>query len=131
MNCKFFNQGTIIRNVFDQSSYVCIGHIGDLIVLAWKLEMLELMGGPPRDRKKKMAFVVGTDGVDNAQALLINPLAMDGFDAVPSRIVSPLHLWLANTKKVHSKSGVVFLRDGEVMTLMELAAHNCFYITYP
>ena len=59
--------------------------------------MFEFMGGPPRGRKNNMAFAVGTDGVDHSQAWLINPLAMDDFDAVPSRSVSPLHLWLANT----------------------------------
>ena len=122
-----FQQGTIVRDAISQNYFLSMGHIADLVVMAWQVEMFDFMSGPPSDRKLTKPFAVGTDAVDNYQAHLINPISMDDYDAIPTKIVSPIHLWLATGRRVHAKSGIVLLQDGDEMPLMELAARNCFY----
>ena len=95
--------------------------------MAWQVEMFDVMSRPPSNRKLTKAFAVGTDALDNSQAHLINPISMDDYDAIPTKIVSPIHLWLATGRRVHAKSGIVLLQDGDEMPLMEQAARNCFY----
>ena len=115
-----FKQGTIVRNCFTQEHTLCIAHPGLLVVLGWKVLMFEVQGG-------KKAFALGCQQCQNTEATWINPLLLDDYDVCPTTIVSPLHLWVANRRKVHENSGVVFLQSGDYLPIMEHAATQCFW----
>ena len=82
--------------------------------------MFEVHGG-------KKAFALGCQQCQNTEATWINPLLLDDYDVCPTTIVSPLHLWVANRRKVHENSGVVFLQSGDYLPIMEHAATQCFW----
>ena len=70
-------------------------------MLALKVFMFDVYGG-------KQVFALGCAECRNAEATGINPLNLDNYDVLPTRTVSPFHLWLANRRTVHERSGIVF-----------------------
>ena len=88
----FFQKGVIINRTGTDDYYVSLGLIGKLLVAAWKVTKLKL------HRNKYAAFAVGTGRDRNCRATLISPIDLDDYEGVPTDIVSPIHLWLANSK---------------------------------
>ena len=116
----FFHSGTIVRDVFTQKTYVCVSHVGEMLVLAWQVAMFNVADG-------KMAFLVTDATIANAEPKWLNPLQLDDYDVIPTEVVSPLGLWVANARQVHDKSAVVFLQTKDPMDVMQWAADNCFW----
>ena len=99
---------------------VCVSHVGEMLVLAWQVAMFNVADG-------KMAFLVTDATIANAEPKWLNPLQLDDYDVIPTEVVSPLGLWVANARQVHDKSAVVFLQTKDPMDVMQWAAENCFW----
>ena len=96
LGCSFEGvEGSLVSTTVLSGDYLlCIGHIGMLVVMAWKVEVSQIkVWGQP---------------CLNTEAMFINHLNLEDVDVIPTGIVSPLHLWLAHGKRIQHHSGVVF-----------------------
>ena len=62
----------------------------------------------------------------NNDATWATRLELDDYEAVPAKIISPLHVYFANRKNIHEHSGVVFLQVDGQMPVKVWAARSCF-----
>ena len=113
--CGGVSSGMFLLN----KTCVCVSHVGEMLVLAWQVAMFNVADG-------KMAFLVTDATIANAEPKWLNPLQLDDYDVIPTEVVSPLGLWVANARQVHDKSAVVFLQTKDPMDVMQWAADNCF-----
>ena len=94
----------------------------------WRVKPMVVHSGGP-DSDSDLCFVVGSGDKDftNDLPTWVNPIDMDSFDAVPTKVISPINLWLRNGKIKAIHHGVVYLKIDEPLPLMTLAAQKCFY----
>ena len=116
-----FHPGEIVTKGDSQEYFMILGHCAHLMIMLWKVVVMELV-----DNANK-AFAVGTGLNMNDSAIWASPLELDDFHAVPTNIVSPLHLCVSNHKQVHKHNGVVLLQCGQTISMMEHAARNCYW----
>ena len=116
-----FHTGMVIRKTGTDDYYVCIGFFGKLLVLLWKVLPMKLARG------RFLAFAVGTGININTHPVWVSALELDDYEALPTTVVSPLHLYLQNGKRVHPEAGIVFLQHGAEMPIIVWAAKNCFW----
>ena len=91
-----FHTGMIIRMVSTDEYFVCLGFIGKLPVALWRVHPMKIA------RSAFLAFAAGTGAPEfsNSSPTLVCALDLDEFEAVPTKIVSPLQLYIANKKRV-------------------------------
>ena len=104
---------------------VSLGLMGQLMVALWKVKPMILDSAG----KETLCFVVGSGdgGYSNDLPTWVSPIDIDSFDAVPTKTVAPINVWLRNGKRKALHHGVVFMQDGDEIPLMVLAAQKCFY----
>ena len=81
-----FHTGMVIRKTGTDDYYVCIGFIGKLLVLLWKVLPMKLARG------RFLAFAVGTGININTHPVWVSAMELDDYDALPTTVISPLHL---------------------------------------
>ena len=116
-----FHPGEIVPHAESGEYYMVLGQSGHLMVMLWKVVPMSLV------KNEYLAFAVGTGLNQYSEPHWVSPLELDDFYAVPTKVVSPLHLFLSNGRKVHRHSGVVLMQTHPVITLIEHAAMNCFW----
>ena len=88
----------------DWCFFVCIGFIGKLIAMLWKFTPMKLQ------RTSHLAFAVGTgQNLDN-DATWAAGLELDDYEAIPTNIVSLLHLYFANGRESMSTQELLAYR---------------------
>ena len=122
-----FRRGTIVTKRDSGEYFAALGLIGTLIVGLWKVKMVTLKK-VGRNRGQTV-FVIGSgsQGYINALPTWASPLDLDDYQGIPTKIISPLELWLQNGKKKITDHGVVWLKTGEPEEMIAMAALNCFY----
>ena len=121
-----FNTGMIVKVVGKEEYFVSFGFTGKLLVVLWRVQPFKIQ------RSTMKGFAVGTGDVINSYPTYASALDLDDYEAVPAKVISPLHLYLVNKKKVAACSGIVYLQTDEPMPIMCWAAKNCFWsVTQP
>jgi hypothetical protein len=74
-------------------------------------------------------YVVGTADhkFSNNVPTFVNPLDLDSYDAITTKVVAPLNVWYKNRRSKPRHFGVMFMQTDEPLPLMQLAARKCFY----
>ena len=115
-----FSQGMVVKHATSGEYFVCIGFVGNLLVLLWKIEAVKIAKG-------KVVFAVGTGTNKNTYAISATAVSLDDYDAIPTTIISPTHMHLVDNKRVHDFIGVVFMQTEDPLPIMVWAARNCFW----
>ena len=100
---------------------MALGQCAHFMVVLWHVVDMVLF------KNSSKACAVGSGLMQNLISTLVSPLELDDFQVTPTRVISPLHLFLANGKRLHRHSGVVFLQTGPQVSMIEHAAANCFW----
>ena len=124
-----FQRGLIVMRQDSADYFVSLGMMETLMVGLWRVKPMVVHSGGP-DSDSDLCFVVGSGDKDftNDLPTWVNPIDMDSFDAVPTRVISPINLWLRNGKRKAIHHGVVYLKTDEPLPLMTLAAQKCFTV---
>ena len=118
----FFKRGMIVQKKESGEYYTFLGLTGNLLVSLWKVTPIEL-----QRKGKHIAFAVGTGENYNEKVTWASPIDLDDYEAVPCDVLGPAHLYCANGKRRHGKSGVVFLQTEDPLPPIVHAAWNCFW----
>ena len=79
-----FHTGMVIGKIGTDDYYVCIGSIGKLLVLLWKVLPLKLARG------RFLAFAVSTGCNINTHPVWVSAMELDDYDALPTTVISPI-----------------------------------------
>ena len=91
-----FRKGLIVQRQGTEEYYVSLGQMGTLLVGLWKVKPVKLLS-------KKIAYVVGSGDPNfhNAVPTWVSPMDLDDFDAIPTTVISPAHMWLEIKRRSH------------------------------
>ena len=95
----FFKRGQIVQKIGTEDHYVCLGLVGHLLVLLWKVTTLKMRG------QSNKAFAVGTGDNINIHPTWASPIDLDDYDAVPTTIVFSTSSLLGEQEMQSSKVG--------------------------
>jgi hypothetical protein len=114
-----FRRHMIVRHRVLNRPFLVLDALGACCVLVWLVEE-HSDGGVTY-------FTVGEGSVVNREPQWLVPFVLQHYEVVPTKPVSPLHLWLVLGRQLPDSIGVVFLATGPPDDMWAFAANAAFW----
>jgi hypothetical protein len=118
--CSLMGQCSIVRRVKPVEEfryYIVLGTVQSMAAIAWPAEAIDSRAGK--------LVVVGRVGPESL--VWLTCFEYDEFEVLPSRVLSPVALYMALERKITPFMGIVLLATGDAISLLRHAATHCFW----
>ena len=109
--------GTVVRDRESKEVFMCLGDVGAVAQLTWPLEHVDV---------KKTEVYILSDKPQKDACAFYHVYDLAQVEVIPTSIVSVLHFFLLNGRKLHPRQGIAWKRVGKNVSLLNFLAGSCF-----